>query len=289
MKLSEPLQQWVQAIAALPRPLVLAFDVDGTLAPIVRDAAEARVPVTLQRGLRRLARVPGVHPAVITGRDWPSLRRMLPLTGMYRAVEHGGLLLPPGSNTRPAAPTAAEQAKLQAFEEWALTHAVPAGADLERKRSSRGLHVRKLAASSPEQAEALLAQAQQAAARCGLLPRHGRSIVEAELQEANKGEALRRIVAAIGARGVFFAGDDLTDLPAIEQAVAHDGVGLFVRSADRPQAPEGVSGAVEGPEEIAAIVLGLVECLGAARRRPLASYARAGYARQPSARARCIG
>lgn len=252
---------WVDRVATLPRPLLLAFDVDGTLAPIVADASKARVPVVVQRALARLGALPGVQLAVITGRDYGPLRTMLPIANSYRAMEHGAVLLGPGDVRRPGLPAPALQAKLERFEAWVRDHAVPHGAELERKRASRAIHVRTLLATNPTLAEGLLHEAKRVALTVGLRPREGRALIEAELAAADKGQALRRIVRRSGARGVFFAGDDFTDMSALSQAVELGGVGLFVRSDERPQAPDGVSGAVEGPEDMAALVCGLAQRL----------------------------
>jgi trehalose-phosphatase len=74
----------------------LAFDVDGTLSPIVRNPDEAVIPKSTMTTLRGLQRLPSVELALITGRDLASLRRMEQLEGIWRAVEHGGVVLAPG-------------------------------------------------------------------------------------------------------------------------------------------------------------------------------------------------
>jgi len=56
---------------------------------------------------------------------------------------------------------------------------------------------------------------------------------EAEAVRQDKGNALREIFERSGARSVFFAGDDLTDFPAIELAAVKDNdlVALFGASS----------------------------------------------------------
>ncbi|MEO7007921.1 MAG: trehalose-phosphatase, partial [Caldimonas sp.] len=51
---------------------ILAFDFDGTLAPIVAHPDEARVPAAVSHGLAELARALPV--AIITGRDAADVR-----------------------------------------------------------------------------------------------------------------------------------------------------------------------------------------------------------------------
>lgn len=245
-------------IARLQRPLLLAFDVDGTLAPIVADAAKAGVPATAERALQALAKVEGVHVALITGRDLAGLSRMVTVPGAYRAVEHGALLVPPTANDEVPGLTADDQAKLDAFSAWAERHAVPRGASLERKRQSRGVHTRALAQRDAKLAERILREASEEAERLGLHARHGRAVLEAELSPGDKGEALQRVQEAVSARGVLFAGDDLTDLPAIRHAVDQGGVGVFVASEERPDAPSFATATLRGTHEVHALLDALV-------------------------------
>ena len=251
----------VEEIAALPRPLLLAFDVDGTLAPIVDDPAAARVPATTARAVQRLARTRGLRVALVTGRDAAALAKLVRVPGAYRAVEHGRLILAPGERATCKRCTPEERARLAAFEAWAKAEALPAGAELEKKARSRALHVRKLERRDAARAAALLAAAAEAARDAGLVPRPGRAVLEAELEAGDKGEALERIKRQTRARGVVYAGDDLTDRPAFSKAVELAGVALFVRSAERPRAPRGVTASLQDQRAMAELVRALSERL----------------------------
>jgi trehalose 6-phosphate phosphatase len=71
----------------LSRDTLLAFDIDGTLAPIVDRPWDARVPGEIQRGLKLLnaqARV-----AIVTGRAVEDARPMLGFTPRYLVGNHG--------------------------------------------------------------------------------------------------------------------------------------------------------------------------------------------------------
>ncbi len=61
-----------------------------------------------------------------------------------------------------------------------------------------------------------------------------------------------------GAKSAFFAGDDLADLPAIRYAKGR-GIGVFIKSAERPQRPKQASFAVEGPGALAEFLSSLLE------------------------------
>jgi len=238
-----------ERVAALPRPLLLGLDVDGTLAPIVDDPDRARVPDATQTVLRELARHADYRVALITGRDLPALERMAQVPGAWRAVEHGGWIVAPGDEgaERPLDP--ADREKLEAFAAWAAD----GPGQVERKARSVGLHVRKLDAG---EGEARLAAAEERAEALGLIARRGRAVLEAELESGDKGRALAELQERIGAASVFFAGDDLTDLPAIRYA-AERGVGVFIASDERPEGPEGATLALDGPEDLASFLASL--------------------------------
>jgi len=224
----------VAAVRALPEPSLIALDVDGTLAPIVTDPAAARVPSATRAALRRIA---ARRPlAFVTGRDVAGLRRVLgAVPNAWRVVEHGGWTIPPGAHARRPTVSAEERARLDAFAAFVNELVQAHGGRLERKPRAAALHVRGLAA---ELQASLLARAAERARALGLHAREGRAVLEAELAPGDKGEALAALRVRTATRGVFFAGDDLTDLPAIRYASEH-GLGVFVRSAER-DAPPGV-------------------------------------------------
>jgi trehalose 6-phosphate phosphatase len=73
--------------AFLSRDTLLAFDIDGTLAPIVDRPWDARVPGSVQRGLRLLASHAMV--AIVTGRAVEDARPMLGFAPRYLVGNHG--------------------------------------------------------------------------------------------------------------------------------------------------------------------------------------------------------
>jgi trehalose 6-phosphate phosphatase len=249
---------FVERVASGAAPRLLAFDVDGTLAPIVDDPAAARVPAAVQADLARLRGAEGVCVALVTGRDADALARVCSLDGVFRAVEHGQRLLHPDGRAEGAPVTDGERDALLAFEAAVRGRLAPRGARLETKRAARGVHVRELAKERPDEAAAVLEEAAALATAHGLRPRRGKAILEAELRPGDKGAALRRIAAATGAASLLYVGDDLTDGPALEVARAAGGVALFVRSDERPEAPAAVDGILDGPAAVAAFVSALV-------------------------------
>lgn len=255
-----------RAVVALPRPLLVALDVDGTLAPIVEEPDAARVPPKTRAIVRRLTRLPRVRVALITGRSAASLKKVAGVTGVWRALEHGRVIVPPGAPTPRGEVDPIARERLDAFERWAREHVVPHGARLERKAAARAVHVRRLSESDPDEAARLLRAAQRYAEKLGLHARPGRAVVEAEAAPGDKGDALEAIRFASRTRGVVYAGDDVTDYPAIRRAADLGGIGIFVRSEERSRLPRGTLGAVvDGPEGMAELLAELVEALDARR------------------------
>jgi trehalose-phosphatase len=253
----------VGAAHRLPRPLLVALDVDGTLAPIVEDPEAARVPRATRATIRDLARTPGVRVALVTGRSASSLGRVVGrIDPVFRALEHGRVVVRPRDPVPPPRLDPASSERLAAFERWAREHAVPHGARLERKGASRAVHVRALLESSPDQARRILRAARQRADGLGLHARAGKAVLEAEAAPGDKGDALEAIRAASRARGVLYAGDDLTDFPAIERAVRLGGIGIFVRSRERSRGPRGARAeVVDGTEALAEVLAHLADAL----------------------------
>jgi len=249
----------VERIAGLDRPLLLALDVDGTLAPIVREPHLAAIPERTLSMLEALATTDGVELALVTGRDLESLRRMENLEGIWRAVEHGGLVLAPGESPRERTLPEPRQQALERFREWADRSATDAF--VEHKPQGVAVHVRTIAESDPTRAEHLLAEADERAAALGLFVRRGKALREAEAVRSDKGSALEEIIRRTGAASTLFAGDDITDFPAIELGAAC-GIGIFVRSDERRATPTESAVTVAGVDELTEVLHELCRRLG---------------------------
>lgn len=251
-------QSLLERLLDLERPLLVALDVDGTIAPIVRNPDLAEIPEDTLSILGELANAPELTVALVTGRDLRSLERMEQLEGIWRAVEHGGVVLAPGE--RPSAPdlTRAQREALERFRAWVEANAQDAF--IEHKPQAIALHVRPIAARDPERAERLMNEADALARRLGLHVRRGKALREAEAVPHDKAHALREILKRTGSRSVFFIGDDLTDFPAIELASKH-GVGAFVRSQERRGAPSSAAVVLDGVEEVNAVLESLLRSL----------------------------
>lgn len=236
-----------ERLLALPRPLLLGLDVDGTLAPIVTDPEAARVPEATQAILRGLASRPDIHVAFVTGRDLDGLARMLDVPGAWRSVEHGSWIAAPSAVPEPPALSDADRKKLDALARW--IEASPAR--LERKARAVALHTRGMPDSEGAH---WMAEGERRARELGLHPRLGRCVMEAEVEIGDKGVALRLLHARTGAASVFFAGDDLTDGPAIRYAATH-GIGVWVGARGAQASPD--EARVAGVEDVTGLLRSL--------------------------------
>lgn len=190
--------------AVLATAPLLAFDIDGTLAPIVDERGEARIPDDVQRCLRELAARMDV--AIITGRAIDDARRMLDFDPQYLVGNHG------------AEGIAAWKARTEGFARtvrgWheALRDCAAldaAGVSMEDKRLSLSLHYRQ--AQDHDAARRAIAAC---IATLSPSPKtiDGKAVVNVLPSDApDKGEALRALIAQDHAANALYVGDDDTD------------------------------------------------------------------------------
>ena len=182
----------------------LAFDIDGTLAPIVERPDEARLPDDVQRCLAHLAQRSEV--AIITGRAVHDARRMLSFDPHYLIGNHGAEGLP-GWRARSESFAHAVRAwrdTLATYDALAAT-----GVALEDKAYSISLHYRR--AANPAAAHRAI---QECIAALDPVPRIivGKAVVNLLPADApDKGDALRALIAETRCSNVLYVGDDDTD------------------------------------------------------------------------------
>jgi trehalose 6-phosphate phosphatase len=254
------------------QPLGLAFDIDGTLSPIVTTPGEARLYpgiVTLLEEARTYA-----HVAIMTGRAIENGAAMVNIEGITYVGTHGvewcdGLPNSHEIQINPLArPYLAAGAELLALAEQKL--AGQPGILIEHKRLGGSVHYRL--APQPEQARELILDTLRTPAQA----RHfhlseGKRVVDIKpLLTLNKGTELRRFAQRKQLAGIIFAGDDRTDLDAaleIER-LRQDSVQaatIVVQAADTlPALLEHADVIVQGVEGMAQL---LAEIVGQLRRQ----------------------
>jgi trehalose 6-phosphate phosphatase len=222
-----------------PERAAILLDVDGTLAPIVARPEAAAVPAETRVELERLAGKYGLV-ACITGRPADDARRMVGVDSIEYVGVHG----------LEADPDARRfTLELEAFAEripWPWTVENKGGVTLS-------FHYRE--ASEEEGALRRTDEVAQAAEAAGLIVHHGRKVIEVRPPvTADKGTAVRRLLAGRPLTRALYAGDDTTDLDAfrgLEEAELE--VALKVAVGSREMNPALLTRAdlvVEGPGEL---------------------------------------
>lgn len=226
----------VDALVAGRGPLLVATDLDGTLAPIVEQAGDAEVPKATLTVLERLARHARV--AVITGRDLNTARRLVPCEDVAIVGSHG---LEP-SFDHPLLPDVDRidlAPKLEAIEQRVISAVPAAFQGIERKAISTAFHFRNDPTLGDEIRAAMTPLPE------GLRLRDGRMVLEVlPDQNGGKDRALRALVNHFKAHSMLVMGDDLTDVAMFRAA-------LEFRERGETVLLVGVSGGTETPEEIA--------------------------------------
>lgn len=211
--------------AAVPdRPLLVALDFDGTLAPLQNDPAASRI---IPAGVELLARLhtdPALVLALVSGRALADLHVLAQVPVGTRLVgSHGaerGRTAPGGLERDEVRLDDAQRALLAELAARAAAIATEhAGVWVETKPTSVVVHTRPadpdVAARAEERAVAMGEQT-------GAHVLHGKAVVELAVQEAGKGQALAALRAETGARTVLYAGDDVTDERAFAALGADD-------------------------------------------------------------------
>lgn len=184
------------------RPLLVASDYDGVLAPLVGDPSAAVPQAGVAEALARVAGHPGVTVALVSGRGVADLQTVSGLTGPYRWVgSHGAEFDGPLSGEL------AGRRDALARRLAPLVEGTP-GSRLEIKPASVAVHVREV---SDRGAAAALLDRAQAAADAELTLKPGKEVLEIAVTDADKGSALVRLRDELGAAAAIYLGDDRTD------------------------------------------------------------------------------
>jgi trehalose 6-phosphate phosphatase len=206
----------------------LFLDFDGTLADIAPTPDAARLAPGMADAIARwrdrlLGRV-----AIISGRSIALLEELVPIPGLALAGVHGlelrhadGRLEQP--SPAPGLATARERLAALAAREPGLL--------IEDKGLSVAIHYRAV----PGLAPIAHARAHALADQLGLRVQTGKMVIELRPPGADKGTALRRLLAVPPFRGFrpLFAGDDDTDEVAFREVREQGGTGIRVGTPAR--------------------------------------------------------
>jgi trehalose 6-phosphate phosphatase len=209
---------------AARRPLLVASDYDGVLARLVGDPSAAVPEPGVADALARLAAVDGVTVALVSGRGVADLQTVSGFSGPFRWIgSHGEEF------DGPVPGELAERRDALAELLMPLVAAVR-GARLEVKPASVAVHVRQV----PDRAAAAaLLEEARTVVDSSLTLKPGKEVLEITLTDADKGTALRRLVAESGASAAMYLGDDVTDEDGFRALRPDD---LTVKVGDGPTA-----------------------------------------------------
>ncbi|MCY7306291.1 MAG: trehalose-phosphatase [Rhodoferax sp.] len=194
----------------LRKPALMAFDYDGTLAPICAEPKVARITASWSARLKRINRRWPV--AVISGRKLADLSSRLGFDPAYMAGNHGA-----ESSMTPALQTVArclDAARgILAKQGQALT---AFGIVVEDKGMSLAVHYRL--AHPAQEAAAFIARL-LVALPAELVVSHGKAVFNIMLRAApDKGDALLSAMRSCGVDHALYVGDDVNDEPAFAAA-----------------------------------------------------------------------
>ena len=230
----------LESLREAPERSALILDVDGTLAPIVARPELAEVPGSTRAELSRLV---GLYllVACVSGRPGVEAERIVSVDGI-RYVGNHGLELDPRAEDFAG--------RIASFRESIRR-------EVEDKGLTLSYHFREAGDESAARKE-LEAIAQRARDE-GLIARWGRKVLEIRPEiDADKGTAVRALLAESGATRGLYAGDDTTDMDAFE-GLASAGLEHFVRIAvASDEAPaallEAADLVVDGPRALARLL-----------------------------------
>ncbi|WP_043444559.1 trehalose-phosphatase [Arthrobacter sp. L77] len=229
MAIEPALRVALQALASTPH-LLVALDFDGTLAPLVERAEDARALPASAAAVRVLAGLPRTTTALISGRALDSLRAVADPPADTMLIGSHGAETWTGPDRAPLALTP-DQSDLLARAVAVVERVVAAhaGTRIEFKPAGVVLHTRTAADAVADAAVA--AARTELALLDGVGITDGKRVLEISVVEADKGQGLTLLRQAAAATAVFFAGDDVTDEHA-QQTLGADDVGIRIGPGD---------------------------------------------------------
>ena len=240
------------------RPVLVALDFDGTLAPLQDDPQASRILPDGVEALTRLAAAEGVALALVSGRALHDLHALAEVPeGTYLIGSHGAeraRVTRYGLDRDVVQLTDEQSDRLATLGAQAAQ--VARGRDgvwVETKPTAVVVHTRL---AEPDVAGPAEAEAITLGERLGSGVLHGKDVVEISVLRASKGEALTALRDELGAPVVLYAGDDVTDEHAFD-ALGDDDVTVKV-GAGRT----GARFRVDDPAAMVDVLADLADALG---------------------------
>jgi len=215
--------------------LVLLFDYDGTLTPIVAQPQLAVLDRKTRRLLAALADRPRIHIGILSGRELDELKSLVQVPGLYLAGTGGSELDLRGLRiVHPQSDRIAGTMKRLAeqLEGQVMAHH---GAWLEKKRLGLTVHYRQLPGQLLGPLQAAITDVTRTFANDIRVVQGPKAWEITPARGWNKGTAVRLILADFGTNGdvLFYAGDGANDAEAFKEIAAMGGITVGV-GADAP-------------------------------------------------------
>lgn len=217
-------------MTALPSPplsilhgAALFLDFDGTLVELAEAPDAIKVSQDFPDLIQQLVRRLDGRVAIISGRSVKDLERYIGNPGIAVSGSHGlELRLADGDLLALHSPVRLDEVR----EEMARFAAASPKLLLEEKPASIALHYR----AAPEEEKRVHSFMTDLGKRKGLTLQLGKMVAELRPHGADKGDALRSLMADAGFAGArpIYLGDDLTDEHAFEAASSLGGCGILV-------------------------------------------------------------
>jgi trehalose 6-phosphate phosphatase len=255
----------LEPIRSDPTRAAVLLDIDGTLAPIVRHAADAHVPEATRSLLIEISKRYRVVGCV-SGRRAVTARQIVAIGTIAYVGNHGGELLRPRATTPEVDPDVASwTARVRDFAARAYTSELQKiRVRSEDKDAIAAFHWR--GAPDEDAAAAAVSGVAALAEREGFAVHWGRKVLEVRPPVAlDKGLGIAALLRGSGVTAAMYAGDDTTDLDAFRglrelvcSGVLESAVCVAVSSDEAPpELAEEADITVDGPGS----VRGLLEAL----------------------------
>lgn len=245
----------VSAVAATER-LVVALDFDGTASPLVPDPMAARALPEVAAQVARLAALPNTVVAYVSGRSMHDLREITEHDDdslIVLAGSHGAQYWFPGTGEADSAGDSTDDGARE--ELWAAARPIierHEGAEFEPKTFGMGVHTRR---AEREVEKQVFAEIDELVAE--RFPhwrrRAGHRVLEFSSRTEGKDAAMATLRERLGATGIVFAGDDVTDEDAM-RVLGEGDLGVRVGPGESAAAIR-----VENPQQIARLLEALAD------------------------------
>jgi trehalose 6-phosphate phosphatase len=204
----------LEPIRSDPAHAAVLLDIDGTLAPIVRHAADAHVPEATRSLLIEISKRYRIVGCV-SGRRATTARQIVAIGTIAYVGNHGGELLRPRATTPEVDPEVASwTARVREFADRVYSSKLQRiRVRSEDKDSIAAFHWR--GAPDEEAAAAAVTEVAELAQREGFVVHWGRKVLEVRPPVAlDKGLGIAALLRGAPVAAAMYAGDDTTDLDA---------------------------------------------------------------------------